>query len=498
MSAIRLSRKAKILGLPVGLAGLAAAALLASGTFSAAAGAKNTPDVAAAEAQQALSKGQVDKAIKLAEGIVAGSPREPRYRALLGQAYLRAGRFVSATSAFNDAMKLGDNSSRTALGLALADIAAGRSQEAVAILDDWRDAIPAADLGLALALAGETSRGVAIMSDALRAGDNTSKLRQNLAYAYALDGRWREARVMAAQDVPADQIDDRISQWAQSSRPEDYKMRIAGMIKAPLRSDPGQPSALALSDSPVQEQLAAETAAAKALPAGGGELPASGGAPALAVAPAAASAPADAAALAQYAPVGEPAAEQVYSAPAPQQNFAAAFAPKKEPRHVVATSAPRPVRSVAAAAPAKHRLGLRPRHGFVAAKGSHLVQLGSFLSAQGARRAWGIYAAKNPQLRQFRMTITEANVRGKHYYRVAAGGGDGKAAFGLCSTLKSRGGACFAYAVGGKGQSAPAYAQAGKPKVNFAMKAPKAAAPKLAAKPAAPKGAAGPAKARRK
>lgn len=494
MSAIRLSRKAKVLGLPVGLAGLAAVALLASGTFSTTAGAKNTPDMAAAEAQQALSNGQVDKAIKLAEAVVAGSPREPRYRALLGQAYLRAGRFVSAATTFNDAMKLGDNSARTALGLALSDVAAGRNQEAVAILDDWRDAIPAADLGLALALAGETSRGVAIMSDALRAGDNTSKLRQNLAYAYALDGRWKEARVMAAQDVPADQIDDRISQWAQSARPEDYKVRIAGMIKAPLRSDPGQPTALALSDSPAQEQLAAETAATKVVPGANGELPPAG-APVVAAAPA----PVDAASLAQYAPVSQPAAEPVYSAPAaPQQTFAASFAPTVAPKAAPA-AAPRPVRAIAAAstAPIKHRVGLRPRHGFVATKGSHLVQLGSFLSAQGARRAWGIYAAKNPQLRSFRMTITEANVRGKHYYRVAAGGGDGKAAFGLCSTLKARGGACFAYATGGKGFNAPAYAAKAKPNVNFAAKAPKPAAPKVAVK-AAPKGAAGPAKARRK
>ncbi len=82
---------------------------------------------------------------------------------------------------------------------------AGRNRDAVAILDDWRDAIPVADLGLALALAGEPTRGSAILADALRNGENTPKLRQNLAYAYALDGRWREARIMMMQDVPADQ-----------------------------------------------------------------------------------------------------------------------------------------------------------------------------------------------------------------------------------------------------------------------------------------------------
>ena len=35
--------------------------------------------------------------------------------------------------------------------------------------------------------------------------EQTPKLRQNLAYTYALAGNWRAAQVMAAEDVPADQ-----------------------------------------------------------------------------------------------------------------------------------------------------------------------------------------------------------------------------------------------------------------------------------------------------
>ena len=44
-------------------------------------------------------------------------------------------------------------------------------------------------------------------------------VRQNLAYAYALAGNWRAARVMAAEDVPADQLDARLAQWAASAAP---------------------------------------------------------------------------------------------------------------------------------------------------------------------------------------------------------------------------------------------------------------------------------------
>ena len=74
------------------------------------------------------------------------------------------------------------------------------------------------------------------------------------------------------------------------------------------------------------------------------------------------------------------------------------------------------------------------------------MQLGSFSSPQGARRAWGIFAARNPELKNTRMTITPAVVRGKNFWRVAAAGLDAGGASGLCSSVKTRGGVCFAYA----------------------------------------------------
>ncbi len=482
--------------LPLGLAGVMAVAIAAGAGFtSSAVVAKPTPDKVLAEAQKALSKGQTDKAISLAEGLVADNPREASYRALLGHAYLRAGRFESAAQSLNDAMKLGDNSARTALSLALANVGAGKNREAVAILDDWRDAIPAADLGLAYALAGESNRGVAILADSLRGGDNTPKLRQNLAYAYALDGRWREARVMAAQDVPADQLDRRISDWAHKAKPEDGRLRVASLIGAPVRSDSGMPAQLALNASSDQEQLAAETAAQPnpapvVAVAANGELPA---------------APANPVELAQYQPVTapasllQPAAAEVAPAPVPaQQTFAATFG---EPASVAmplvapfdATAAkfqPKAPARVAVAAPvaalATHKPGLRPRRAAapVIGKGSsHAIQLGSFSSEQGARRAWGYYAKRNPELRNFKMKITPATVRGKSFWRVAATGLDTNGAGGLCSKVKSRGGVCFAYSTIGRPANAPAYAARAKPK------APVMAAAKPKAAPAGPSNA---------
>ncbi len=217
-------------------------------------------------ARVAMDGGKVKDAVSHSEAAVAATPRDASLRVLLGQAYFKAGRFASAAATFDDAMKLGDNSARTALSLTLARIGAGDQQGAMALLEDWRGEIPASDLGLALSLAGQPDRGVAVLADALRGGENTPKVRQNLAYSYALAGRWREARVMATQDVLADQIDQRISDWAQNIQPEQYQQRIAALLETPVRSDPGQPAMLALANNPAMEQLAAETTANAAAP----------------------------------------------------------------------------------------------------------------------------------------------------------------------------------------------------------------------------------------
>ncbi|MEO7247630.1 MAG: tetratricopeptide repeat protein [Novosphingobium sp.] len=418
---------------------LAAGAAMAIGTLAGCAG----PGMAvrsnsADSARLALKNGKAGDAVSHAEAAVAATPRDASLRVLLGQAYFKAGRFTSAAATFDDAMKLGDNSARTALSLALAHIGAGDQHGALAVLEDWRGEIPVSDLGLALSLAGEPDRGVSVLTEALRGGDNTAKLRQNLAYSYALAGKWREARAMAAQDVPADQIDARIAEWAGMIQPEQYQQRIAALLETPMRSDPGQPAMLALANNPAMEQLAAETTANAAAPvaAVGEKVAAVAEVTPVQVAPAQAELPAADATAPEPAP-----------APPQQLAFAPAFAP-------YTTSAPTPA-PVPASEPVIQMPAAKPVHvvAFAAkprptsAAGTHLVQLGSFSSPQGARRAWGIYTARNASLASYRMNIAPAVVRGKHVWRVAAAGLVGsKAAYGLCSRVKSGGGACFAYA----------------------------------------------------
>ncbi len=405
--------------------------------------------VSASKAQVALERGESGEAVDHAEAAVLAQPRNARFRAMLGAAYLEAGRFQSAATSFQDAMSLGDNSPRTALSLALAETALGRYDRASALLDDWRDDLDPADLGLALALAGQPERGAQVLANALRAGQNTPKVRQNLAYAYALSGDWRAARLMAAEDVPPDEINQRIGEWARSVQPEMYQTRVAKLLGAPVVRDPGQPVMLALVNNPGSQQLAAEAAAlaqpapeqrfAQAAPAG--ELAPIDPAPQLAVA---------------RPPVREPeTVKAAFAAPAPagaspaqitesMVRFVSTPVVQKMPARYGAEVEPRRSSKGVTRVAAKREANPAP----VRADGSHLIQLGSFSSREGARRAWGIYAKRYDNLDRYRMVITEARVRGKTYFRVSAGGFQSADARSMCSTVKARGEGCIAWAEG--------------------------------------------------
>lgn len=466
---IRTNRTARTMAL---VAGTALASMALAGCTTKAA---PRADLSASQAELALKKGKADKAIEHAEAAVLADGRNPTYRATLGSAYLEAGRFASAMTSFDDAMKLGDTSPRTALSYALAASAAGQQQSARAVLIDWRDSIPAADLGLAMALAGDPNHGVQILANAIRSGDNTPKTRQNLAYAYALAGNWQAARLMAGQDVPGDQLNARMTKWAAMARPEDANTRVATLLGTKAdAADPGQPVQLALGNHPNAEQLAAEAAAyaapetqmasaTDAVPVqarapvsetvmahGGGELPALNQSAATPrPAQVATTAPAESApalAIAEPQPAHPRTFETAFSAKAP----VGASAPQMMEAAVAFASKPVVQRTPArfgAVAPKSQQDRIASRKAQLG-NGDHLIQLGSFLSEQGARRAWGVYAKRYPELANYDMVITEAKIGGKHYYRVSAGGFASAGANSMCSTMKARGQGCFKWAQG--------------------------------------------------
>jgi len=436
------------------LVGFALTTALASAALTGCAGSAPPAAISAGKAEAALAQGQHSKAIDHAEAAVMGEPRNAAYRAVLGAAYLESGRFASAATSFQDAIDLGDASPRTALSLALALTAEGKQPQAVKLLGDWEGSIAAGDLGLAYSLAGAPERGIQVLTKALRGGENTAKVRQNLAYSYALAGHWKDARLMASEDIPADAVGKRMAQWAGEVHPDAYRERVALLLSVPAGEvDAGQPVQLALANFPTSDQLALETAHS---PVPAPQAPAM----------------ARASSSSESLPVGDPVDSRVAAAPRAvatsshdntyRPNFEAS-AQASVPatvqtdsrrfisREVVqplpaqaSRSAPAATASRAVAPVSTRTASATPVSG---GEGSHLVQLGSFSSEKGARRAWDIYRQRYPELANHDMVITKALVRGKEYYRVSAAGYDAGSSRAMCGRVnRASSDGCFAYA----------------------------------------------------
>lgn len=408
----------------------------------------------AKKAQQAMDKGDVETAIAYAERSVAGVGSDPETRALLGQAYLSAGRMASAERSFQDAMELGKSDARTILSLSLALLGQGKAEKAKALVVNNRQYIPAADYGLALALTGDSKTAIEVLEQAIRESNVTGRTRQNLGLAYALDGRWKEAKLMAVQDVAPAAVNDRVMEWAQMARPGAYETRVATLLKVtPVANDPGQPVRLALRSSyaPANVAASAEQDYGREVASfdRNSPLPAIGPAP---------KADGDVDFLAaenniKVSSVTVPASNATGRVqtnvpvtsvqPKPQQ----AAPPTK---FVVESSKSAPVRTAAvqtstAAKPVLQKIAYQPAAKATgSSSGTHLVQLGAFSSPDGAKRAWGILSAKNSDLNAFQYASSRVNVKGKTLYRLAAiGFGNEQTAEAMCAGIKAKGGNCI-------------------------------------------------------
>ena len=362
-------------------------------------------DIKAAQADanragKALARQDAAAAIGPAERAVALAPRDVGYRLLLGQSYLRAGRFASARSAFGDALTLEPGNGKAALNLALAQIATGDWSAARATLADCAAAIPVADHGLALALAGDPDGGAAMLTELVRSPQTSAKARQNLALALALAGKWSMARVVAAADLSPAEIDSRMEQWAAFAQPARAADQVAGLLGVRPAVDAGQPIALAL-NAPATPAAAADSLA---------KLPV------------------------VEAPVVVDAAPPMLAAnTAPSGGVV--FARRQE---VVQPLPPRLIRSDAGTP----RMPLASARSITAA-GGYVVQIGAFGSADGARDAWGRATRRFPALARHDPRGMNVRARAGQLYRLSVGGFARADADAFCRRYRESGGVCF-------------------------------------------------------
>jgi tetratricopeptide (TPR) repeat protein len=411
---------------------------------------------------------------------VEGDPQNHEYREILSRIYMAQGRFQSAERTLMDVMELGQTNGRTVISLALVRIAQGHTGSAIALVDAHKDIIPASDYGLALALAGQSDRGIEILSGAIRADNANARTRHNLALAYAIGGRWREARVMASQDMAEPQVNDRIAEWAQYARPGAYETRVAGLLKVTPQNDPGQPVRLALNGA------GSGSAMAMAMP----EPPAPIGDPirvasnelaAVGPAPVAANAGFNAAASENTVTIPATASAPYSSAEAPlikaqqgptkTQMAMSAMSVKPSAKPVVKAKptvmpamVAKPVAVKAIAAKPAPVLAKRPVKLALVdtapqsapvrrVSGSHLVQLGAFSSAASAKQAWEKLYGRYSVLQGFKSASSSVTVNGKTFIRLAAMGfGNLETAQAACQSIKAKGGDCIVRSLNGNQQ----------------------------------------------
>jgi len=365
----------------------------------------------ATRALAALNSGDATAAVAFAERAVERTPGDATFRALLGNTYFAAGRFASAEAAFKDSLSIDGGQSQVVLKLALVEIAQGRNSDANALLDSNRGTLDAADYGLAIALAGRSSEAIAALEPAARAVDAEPRVRQNLALAYAFAGDWTNARIIAAQDVPGDQIDARIHQWMQLANPAKASDQVAALIGVtPAASDPGQPVRLAL--NPTGPRLAEATPA---------PVPAAEPQPQLAeavpppVPPLMEAAPGDAPIV--EAPAAPAFAESVTAPPPPPAIKYARVAHAKLPRPTI-----------------RHDAG----------NSGAVVQIGAYSNASRVAAAWNAAAHRYGALRNYTPMSAKFDSGKGTFYRLSVKGfGSVSEANALCASVRRGGGTCF-------------------------------------------------------
>lgn len=370
----------------------------------------------ATRALAALAANDPATAIGFAERAVEKTPGNAAFRTLLANSYFAGGRFASAEAAFKDSLSINSSQPQVVLKLALVEIAQGKNGEAIALLDSSRNALDPADYGLALALAGQPSAAIAALEPVARAEGADSRVRQNLALAYAFSGDWTSARTVAAQDVAADQLDNRIRQWMQLASPSRPADQVAALIGVtPAAADPGQPIRLALNSSAAPQQAEA--------------------------APVAPSQPqvADAAPVPAYEPAPPPVMAQ---ATPPEAPFVTSFSeppPARKPAQVRRAAAP-VVRASLRNAVIRRATG----------NSSAVVQLGAFGNAQRVAAAWNVAAHRFGSLKGYTpVSARFASPKGTFYRLSVKGFGSDREARLVCESLRKAGGSCFVRNVAG-------------------------------------------------
>ncbi|MEI9851592.1 MAG: SPOR domain-containing protein [Sphingomonas sp.] len=243
-----------------------------------------------------------------------------------------------------------------------------------------------------------------------------------------------EAQAMAAIDVPPDQLDKRIMQWAAFARPTNAYDQVAALLGVRPIED-ARPAGAARAGEPEprsggrrgrrpgrgRPRPIRSTNICRAFP----KMPIrSSRRPLSIVAPAA-----EADTRVDSQPVAVAAATS-RSCSARARRSSSPSPPPRRARRPLRAAARKP--ATTSSAPSA-----------LAAKGSYYVQIGAYSSVAVARDSWKRVVTRTPAVGRYQPHSARVTTKAGSFYRVSVGGFARADADGLCRAVKSSGGICF-------------------------------------------------------
>jgi Flp pilus assembly protein TadD len=160
---------------------------------------------------------QTDQQLSVLQTLAAQNPGDARVQSLFGKKLINAGRAGEAIPVLEPiAARSGDWRIHSALGSAYAQTARygdarGEYQRALALQPN--EISVTNNMAMSYALEGNLKQAETVLRQARSApgGKEAQKIRQNLALVVGLQGRFDEARQIASEDLPPEQVDENMA-----------------------------------------------------------------------------------------------------------------------------------------------------------------------------------------------------------------------------------------------------------------------------------------------
>ncbi len=180
------------------------------------------------QADEARAAGNVDNAIPLYDRALQANPQGIEAKLGLGQALLSIGSGDEAAAQFRDVLARHGDDSKARRGLAAALIAMGqpmldmqgRHAEAQANYHRGLELAPddpglRSNYGLSLAITGQPQAAIGLLAPVASGRQSTPRIRQNLAFAYAMAGDLSNSLALCRRDMDERYAQQQLAYYAQ-------------------------------------------------------------------------------------------------------------------------------------------------------------------------------------------------------------------------------------------------------------------------------------------